>query len=82
MVRRYILASMVTVLMTAPAFAGHCPKDAAAIDAYLSRASVSDTLKAEVTAMKDEGMALHSAGNHAESEAKLADAMRRLLSEQ
>ena len=30
-------------------------------------------------ALRDEGMALHEAGNHADSEAKLADAMRRLL---
>jgi len=40
---------------------------------------VSDQLKAEVMALKDEGMALHAAGNHAESEVKLAEAMRKLL---
>ncbi len=79
MKRIFALSAAAIFLLAAPAWAGHCPKDAAAIDAYLSKMSVSDTLKANVTAMKDEGMALHNAGNHAESEAKLAEAMRALL---
>lgn len=79
MIRRMFLAAAATLLLATPALAGHCPKDAAAIDAYLAKASVSDTLKAEVTALKDKGMELHNAGNHAESEATLAEAMRMLL---
>lgn len=80
MLRKTILAAAVTLLMTVPAFASHCPADAAAIDAYLAKASVSDDLKAEVTALKDKGMEQHSAGNHREAEATLAEAMRKLLS--
>ncbi|MEZ5812949.1 MAG: hypothetical protein R3D45_16185 [Rhizobiaceae bacterium] len=79
MVRKLIMTAAAALLLSAPAWAGHCPKDAAAIDAYLAKADVSGTLKASVTALKDEGMMLHQAGNHAESEAKLAEAMRMLL---
>jgi hypothetical protein len=53
--------------------------DAEAIDAGLAKMDVSDELRAEVTTLKDEGMELHAAGNHGESEAKLAEAMRKLL---
>jgi hypothetical protein len=72
-------AAAAAFLFASPAFAAHCPKDAAAIDAALAKMSINDTLKAEVVALKEQGMALHAAGNHRESEAILADAMRRLL---
>ena len=77
--RSLVLATLLMSLAAAPAFANHCPKDAAAIDAYLSKAKVSDTLKAEVMALRDKGMALHDAGKHEEAEAVLAEAMRKLL---
>lgn len=76
---RLMTAAAAAFLFASPAFASHCPKDAAAIDAALAKMSISDTLKAEVVALKEQGMALHAAGNHRESEAILADAMRRLL---
>jgi hypothetical protein len=82
MPNKLMLAVVATLFMSAPALAAHCPKDAAAIDAYLAKMSVSDDLKAEVTALKDKGMELHNAGNHRESEAALAEAMRMLLNGQ
>lgn len=82
MIRNILMATVVSFALATPAMAAHCPKDAAAIDAYLAKMSVSDTLKAEVIALKDKGMELHSAGNHRESEAVLADAMRKLLTAQ
>lgn len=66
-------------LMAASAFAAHCPQDAAAIDAALAKVEISDEVRAEVTALRDEGMQLHEAGDHAESERVLAEAMRTLL---
>lgn len=71
-----------SLVLATSAFAAHCPMDAAAIDAYLARAEVSDSLKSQVNALKDEGMALHAEGKHSESEAKLAEAMRMLLNGQ
>jgi hypothetical protein len=79
MTRIATVAAATLFLMTAPAFAHHCPLDAAAIDAALAKMDISDELKAEVVALKDEGMTLHEAGNHEESEHKLAEAMRKLL---
>lgn len=79
MVRTTVLATMASLFLASPAIAGHCPMDAAAIDAYLASAEVDEALEVEVIALRDEGMALHEAGNHADSEAKLAEAMRKLL---
>ena len=79
MYRSIIAASAALFLMASPAFAHHCPMDAAAIDAALSKVSVSDTVKASVIALRNKGMAAHDAGNHAEAEAALAEAMRQLL---
>jgi hypothetical protein len=77
--RSLILAVVATAFLASPALAHYCPKDAAAIDAYLAREKVDDKLKAEVVALKDKGMAEHTAGNHTEAEATLAEAMRKLL---
>ncbi len=79
MTRTLVTALSLFGLMAAPAWAGHCPKDAAAIEQALGTMTVTDEFRAEITAAKDEGMALHAAGDHGASEAMLADAMRRLL---
>jgi hypothetical protein len=79
MIRNTLSAFAVLALMAAPALAGHCPADAAAIEHALPTSNLSDAEKAEVEALKDQGMEQHAAGNHRESEALLAEAMRRLL---
>jgi len=79
MFKKTVLASVLLALTATPALASHCPKDAAAIDAALPKSKLSDADKAEVNALKEKGMALHNAGNHRESEAALAEAMRKLL---
>lgn len=79
MVSKTLTAFAAVALMWSPALAAHCPQDAAAIDHALTKTSLSAEDKAEVERLKNEGMAQHEAGNHRESEALLADAMRRLL---
>lgn len=79
MSRTTLAALAVLALSTIPALAAHCPADAAAITAALEKVSVSGEIEAQIVALRDEGMALHEAGNHRESEAKLAEAMRLLL---
>ncbi|MHA1189933.1 MAG: hypothetical protein ACTSSQ_05670 [Alphaproteobacteria bacterium] len=76
------MAATATVFLAGTALAAHCPKDAAAIDGYLSKMSVNEMLKGEIVALRDEGMALHTAGKHRGSEAMLANAMRKLLTAQ
>jgi hypothetical protein len=78
MFRTTLLAAAFAFAATS-SLASHCPQDAAAIDHALTVSTLDDTAKAEIQTLRDEGMALHEAGNHAESEAMLADAMRRLL---
>lgn len=82
MINKTLIAAAISLALATPALAAHCPKDAAAIDAYLARMSVDEALKAQVVALKDKGMELHNAGNHRESEATLAEAMRMLLNGQ
>ena len=79
MIRNTLAAFAALALMATPALAAHCPLDAAAIDNALPNSSLSDEEKAEVEALKDQGMEQHEAGNHRESEALLAEAMRKLL---
>ncbi|MDH3194958.1 MAG: hypothetical protein OEL78_01450 [Hyphomicrobiales bacterium] len=82
MTRILTAATAAFFLLAAPALAAHCPKDAAAVEAGLSKSTLSDAEKAEISALKDQGMQLHNAGDHRASEAALADAMRRLLNAQ
>ena len=79
MLKKTVLATALVFLAVTPALAHHCPKDAAAIDHALSMVIVDDGVKAEVTALRDKGMAEHKAGDHASSETTLAEAMRLLL---
>ncbi len=70
-----IAAAAVLALSAAPAWARHCPKDMAEIDAALAKnPSVSAETLAQVKELRAKGEQLHNAGNHPESEAALAKA--------
>jgi uncharacterized protein len=59
------------------AFAFHCPKDMAAIDAALAKnPQLSAADMAEVKRLRAEGEAYHKAGKHQESVDDLAKAMK------
>ena len=79
MIRKTFSAFAALAILASPALAAHCPQDAEAIDHALPNSSLSDEAKAEVEALKKKGMEQHEAGNHRESEALLAEAMRKLL---
>ena len=76
--KRIILTLLLMVFSTG-AFAGHCPADAKAIDAGLAKANLSDDHKSEIMELRDKGLAQHESGDHKDAEATLADAMRLLL---
>ena len=82
MLRRTLLAATLLVAISAPALAGHCPADVKAIDNALPKMSLSAAQKAEVTTLRNEGEALHKAGNHNDSQSALAKAMRIILNAQ
>lgn len=69
------LALSATTLSATPAFARQCPMDMKKIDAALAQNPSVDADKlAQVRQLRAEGEALHEAGNHPASEAKLAEA--------
>lgn len=67
------------VLIATPAFAFHCPSDAAAIDQGLAALDLGDEVESQVQALRDQGMEQHEAGNHAEAVNSLSEAMRLIL---
>ena len=79
MTRTLTAATAAFFLLAAPALAAYCPKNAAAIEAGLSKSTLGDAEKAEISTMKDQGLQLHGSGDHRGAEKVLADAMRRLL---
>jgi hypothetical protein len=66
--KRLLVTAAAVVALTAPAFANHCPKDMAAIDAALAKSpKLSDTQMSQVKKLRAEGEDLHKAGKHKES---------------
>jgi len=75
MVKRSLAAAALLTLLAGPAFAFHCPKDMAQIDAALqSNPQLSVEKLAEVRKLRAEGEELHEAGKHQQSVDKLAQA--------
>jgi len=77
MMKKLVLAAVLTLGFAAPAFAFHCPKDMAKIDAKLAEnPSLTAEQLAEVQKLRQEGEAYHAAGKHQESVDTLAKAMQ------
>lgn len=72
--RTTIFAFALATLAAGPALAFHCPQDIAEIDQALQTASLTDEQRAQVTALRNEGEALHQAGQHQQSVDTLAQA--------
>jgi hypothetical protein len=66
--KRILLTAAAVIALSAPAFANHCPKDMAAIDAALAKnPKLSQSQMDEVKKLRADGEAQHKAGNHADS---------------
>ncbi|MCH7929133.1 MAG: hypothetical protein IIA01_01365 [Proteobacteria bacterium] len=76
---RTIAVAAALMLFAAPANAFYCPKQGKAIDAALASASLSADQKAEVTKLRDQGLALHGSGDHTGAVKSLAAATRIIL---
>ena len=74
-----LIVALSLMLSSGAAFASHCPADAKAIDEGLAKVTLSDEIKAQVTALRDKGMSEHNSGDHSAAEKSLAEAMRLLL---
>ena len=74
---RMLIAAAILALTSSVAFANHCPKDMAAIDAALAKnPSLSADKLAEVKQLRADGEAFHKAGKHTESMDSLGKAMK------
>ncbi len=63
--KRVLVTAAALMALTAPAFANHCPKDMAAIDAALAKnPKLSDAQMSQVKKLRAEGEAKHKAGDH------------------
>lgn len=72
-----LIAAVVLGVTSSVAFANHCPKDMAAIDAALSKnPSLSADKLAEVQKLRADGEAFHKAGKHPEAVDSLGKAMK------
>jgi len=72
-----ITVALAALLMSAGAWAFHCPADMAKIDAALAKdPKLTTEQMAEVKKYRAEGEALHKAGKHQESVDTLAKAMK------
>ena len=69
------LATALLLAFAAPAFANQCPTLWKQVDEKLQTAQLSEADKAKVTDLRQKGEELHSAGDHAGSEAALNEAL-------
>jgi uncharacterized protein len=75
MLKRILATFAITAMLTTPAFAFHCPKDMAEIDAAMAaNPNLSDEDKAKVTELRQKGQEEHEAGDHQASVETLAEA--------
>ncbi len=83
MIKQSLIAVAVAVAVSfaasAPAEAFYCPKQVKAIDNALGKSMLSADQKSEAKALRDKGMAQHSAGDHKGSVKSLAAAVRIIL---
>lgn len=76
MLMRFLPALAVVLALATPAFAGQCPSLVQKIDdALAAGTSLSEEDVAKVMALRDEGQALHDAGSHGDSVAKLQEGL-------
>ncbi len=73
-----LIAGALVLGLSLPAYAGGCPGMSKKVGAALSTSSLSTDKKAEVTALRAKGDALHKSGKHGDSVAALKQALAML----
>jgi hypothetical protein len=78
MIKSLLVTGTILAALAGPAFAGSCPTLAAKAEEALKTATLDDATKAKVTELITTGKASHEAGNHAESQAQIGEALKLL----
>jgi len=76
--KKLVLAAVISLALTGPAFAKMCPGLMVKIDEAMKTATVDDATKSEIMALYDKGKAEHEAGNHDASVTDLNAALKLL----
>jgi hypothetical protein len=78
MIKSLLATAAILTALAGPAFANSCPTLAAKAEEAMKTATLDDAAKAKVTELITTGKASHEAGNHADAEAKLNEALKLL----
>ena len=78
MIKSLLATGTILVALAGPVLANQCPTLAAKAEEALKTATLDDATKAKVIELISTGKASHGAGNHAESEAQLGEALKLL----
>ena len=78
MLKSLLATAAILATLAGPAFANQCPALAAKAEEALKTTTVDDATKAKATELIATGKSQHDAGNHAESEATLGEALKLL----
>jgi hypothetical protein len=75
--KKFLIAAATTFAfaLTGPAMAGQCPMLMQQVDAAMETSEASDEDKARAAELRESGEAAHAAGDHAQSEADLNEAL-------
>jgi hypothetical protein len=73
--RNLLIVAATAFALTGPALASQCPALMQQVDAALETANLSDEDKAKVMELRESGEAAHAAGDHAQAEADLNEAL-------
>lgn len=73
-----IVVAATAFALTGPALAGQCPMLMQQVDAAMETSQASDEDKAKAAELRESGEAAHAAGDHAQSEADLNEALELL----
>jgi len=78
MLKYAFLAAALVLGLSAPAYAGSCPKLSKEITAALEKSDLPDAKKAEIMELQKQGDAQHSGGEHGKSVETLKAALKML----
>lgn len=73
--QKTLIAAAILAVLSTPAFASQCPALMAQIDEAMATTTVDEATKTQVMELYEKGKAEHESGDHAASEATLAEAM-------
>ncbi|MAA65623.1 MAG: hypothetical protein CL581_12695 [Alteromonadaceae bacterium] len=75
---RYVIAVVVSMLLSSPVLASHCPSLVKKIDDQLATVDLDSETRERIETLRDKGLALHKQGKHGNSVEVLDQALDEL----